>query len=52
MEDKEFHLGYIKFEMHTEQVREVKEATELMGLEFREEVIIILLIPVNPEDQK
>lgn len=45
-------MGYIKFEMHTEQVREVKGATELMGLGFREEVIIILLIPVNPEDQK
>lgn len=52
MEDKEFHFGYIKFEMHTEQMREVKEATELMGREFREEVIIILLISVNPKGQK
>ena len=31
MEDKEFHFEYIKFEMYTEQMREVKEATELMG---------------------
>lgn len=52
MEDKEFHFGYIKFEMYTEQMREVKEATELMRLEFREEVIIILLISVNPKGQK
>jgi len=52
MEDKEFHFEYIKFEMYIEQMREVKEATELMGLEFREEVIIILLISVNSKGQK
>ena len=52
MEDEEFHFGYIKLEMYTEQMREVKEATELMRLEFREEVIIILLISVNPKGQK